>query len=306
MKLGMPIAIVAFGAVIVSVLALALNFSKQPKDTLMAQPVAQARPAAARPRTRPVPSGVNAIATSRPSEASSHSHSQTPLQRAQQEATERKCYLIALFLDPDAPQSKTVQEEISKAVQKEYSDRMDIFEVPVTEPQHQATVRQLGIFTTPFVLVFAPTGAVTHHFQEFADISAELAKAVLSPKTEEILAGLQERKVVFVYVSEAQGAMDQQNRAELEGMTRILSASVRSVYIQNDAPAEQDLLREIMKLDPAKDAPVVVVIAKSGAIVEKIPGKLTRETLLKAFRKVLVSRSGCGGKGSGPGGGTCQ
>lgn len=304
MKLGKPIAIGAFGAVIVSILVLAVNLLRQREGPLPVNQVAQARPAMPQPHAQPASSGTNAIARSNPLGVSSLPL--TPLQRAQREATQRKRYLIALFLDPDAPQSQIAQGEIFKAVQEEYSDRMDIFEVPVTEPEHQATVRQLGIFRTPFVLVFSPTGAVTHHFYEFADTGDELAKAILSPKTEEIMAGLQERKVVFVYVSKRNGAMDRQNRAELEGLAQLLSASVRSVYIQNDAPAEQRLLRDTMKLDPAKEAPVAVVVAQSGAIVEKISGKLTREMLLKAFRKVLVSRSGCGGEGSGPGGGTCQ
>ena len=304
MKLVKPIAIGAFVAVAVSMLTLAAYLLGQRKGPLPVHQVAQAHPGGPQPHAQPASSGTNAIATSKPPEVSSPPL--TPLQRAQREATQRKRYLIALFLDPDAPESQTAQEEIFKAVQKEYSDRMEIFELPVTEPIHQATVRQLGIFRTPAALVFSPSGAVTHHFYEFADTSAELAKAILSPKTEEIMAGLQERKVVFVYVSKPKGAMDQQNRAELEGLARILSASVCSVYIQNDAPAEQRLLREIMKLDPAKEAPVAVVVAQSGAIVEKIFGKLTREMLLKAFRKVLISRSGCGGQGSGPGGGTCQ
>jgi hypothetical protein len=302
MKLGIPIAAGAVGVVIVSILALAVSFSKQREDPPPVEWVAPAHPPVVQ---APTSAGVvSPAATSNPAEV--EPQPLTPLQRAQREAAKRKRYLVALFYDPDAPGSRTAREEISKAVEKKYSDRMEIFLVPVTEPEHQATIRRLSIFRTPLALVFSPSGAVTHDFHEFTDIGAELAKAILSPKTEEIMAALQQRKVVFVYVSKPKGTMDRQNRAELEGLARLLSTSMHAVYVQNDAPAEQQLLREVMKIDPAKEAPVAVVVAQSGAIVEKIPGKLTRELLLKAFRKVLVFRSGCGGTGSGPGGGTCQ
>lgn len=304
MKLGKPIAVGAFGVAIVSILALAVSFSKQQKNSLPAPRAAQAYPPVVQTPTRVASPYAPNVGPSKPADVKPQPL--TPLERAQREAARRKRYLVALFHDPDAPGSRTAREELSKAVEKKYSDRMEIFLVPVTEPEHQATIRRLSIFRTPLVLVFSPSGAVTHNFQEFTDTVAELAKAILSPKTEEIMAALQQRKVVFVYVSKPKGTMDRQNRAELEGLTRLLSTSVRAVYVQNDAPAEQQLLREVMKLDPAKEAPVAVVVAQSGAIVKKIPGKLTRELLLKAFRKVLVFRSGCGGTGSGPGGGTCQ
>ena len=196
--------------------------------------------------------------------------------------------------------------QLSEVIEAEYPKRMELFEVPVTDPDHRAAVRLMGVFTTPAVLVFAPSNAVTHHFKDFDDLSGELSKAFLSPKMEEIMAGLQQRKVIFVHVWPAQDTMYQQNREQLEGLAQLLSASVRVVYIQADASEEQQLLREVIKLDPAKEAPVTLVVSSQGAILEKIPGKLSRELLLKSFRKVLVSRSGCGGQGSGPGGGTCQ
>ncbi len=304
MKLGTPIAAGAFGIVIVSVIALTVALSTQRRDPLPRRQAAQARPV---PRPTPAEAAspaVQAAARSKPAEAKPPPL--TPLRRAQQRAAKRKRHLVALFYDPDAPQSQAARKKISKAVKDKYSGRMEVFEVPVTKPEHQATIRRLAIFRTPVVLVFSPSGAVTHHFQEFTDTRAELAKAILSPKTEEIMGALQQRKVVFVYVSKPKEAVDRQNRAELEGLVQLLSTSVCAVYVQSDAPAEQRLLREIMEIDPVKEAPVAAVVAQNGAIVEKIPGKLTRELLLKAFRKVLVFRSGCGGMGSGPGGGTCQ
>ncbi|KKL61964.1 hypothetical protein LCGC14_2189970 [marine sediment metagenome] len=307
MKLATPnrVVIGAIGVVLLCVFVLAVNLKSRRRSPVPAQVDADSHRAHLGPAVAPARAHSGAAASS--GSVESEPAVLTPLQRAQRQAADRQHHLAALFYDPDAPDSPTARSRVAKAINAKYKDRMEVFEVPVTEAAHQATVQRLAIFKTPLVLMFAPSGAITHHFREFDDVNAELAKAVLSPKTEEVLAGLQERKVVFIHVRQSQGGpMYEGNRAELAGLADILSTSVHVVHVRADAPKEQHLLREVVKLDPAKEAPVTVVVAKSGAVVEKIPGKLSRELLLNAFRKVLVYRSGCGGSGSGPGGGTCQ
>ena len=308
MKLTKPVAVGAFAVVAVSAvalaLAIALSLSKAKRHPIHAEDAPHSHGAHAEPAATSAPSAAGAGASTRP--AGTRPAPVTPLLRAKHQAADRRHHLVALFYDPDAPESRTARTRVAEAVEAKYKDRMEVFEVSVAEAENKPTLERLSIFRTPLALVFSPSGAVTQHFREFEDGGAALGKAILSPRMEDVLAGLQERKVVFIHVWKSEGSAYRQNRAELEGLTRLLSTSVHAVYVQADAPEERHLLRDVVQLDPAKDAPVTVVVAKSGAIVEKIPGELTRELLLKAFRKVLVYRSGCGGMGSGPGGGTCQ
>ena len=304
MRTGKLIALGLFVAVIVLAFVMAVAVLKGHTDVQQAHAYSSPDPAQPEPRATTADSASESVSSSKADELKSKPL--TLLEEAQIGAAQRGHYLVALFYDPDAPQSQKVLTQLSEVIEADYKKRMELFEVPVTDPDHQAAVRLMGVFTTPAALVFAPSNAVTHHFKDFDDVGAELSKGILSPKMEEIMAGLQQRKVIFVHVWPTQDTMYQQNREQLEGLAQLLSASVRVVYIEAEASEEQHLLREVIKLDLAKEGPITLVISSKGAILEKIPGKLSRELLLKSFRKVLVSRSGCGGKGSGAGGGTCQ
>ncbi len=265
MRIGKPIALGLFVAVIVLGFVLAAAVLKGRSDvqqihTHSSQQTAQTQPLPPEP---PAAADSSAESTASSKAAELRLKPLTLLEQAQSAAAQRGHYLAALFYDPDAPQSQSVLTQLSEVIEAEYQKRMELFEVPVTDPDHQAAVRLMGVFTTPAVLVFAPSNAVTHHFKDFGDVSGELSKAFLSPKMEEIMAGLQQRKVIFVHVWPAQDTMYQQNREQLEGLAQLLATSVRVIYIQADASEEQQLLREVIKLDPAKEAPVTLVLSRN-------------------------------------------
>ncbi len=195
---------------------------------------------------------------------------------------------------------KPVLEEGSEI----WGNRVKISRIDINKKENRKIRQEFRIYSTPTLLVIAPSGVVVREFKE--NITAPgLEKAFVTPTMAQILRGLQDKRVIFLTVQEENWKNASSVRKTVSRGGEILRNSVRIVHLDPKNMEEKPLLK-MLKVDKNQDQSLTYVISQSGQIGSRFEGPVSRKDLFMAFQKVLTARSGCGGSGSGTGGNTCK
>ena len=195
-------------------------------------------------------------------------------------------------------------ETVLKEGAKIWGDRVRIAQMDINKKENKSIKEEYRIFSTPTVLLIAPNGVVTREFKKKITV-AQIEGAFVTPAMAEILRGLQDKRVIFLTVN----APDWKNATSVKRTVsmggEILRNAVRIVHVDPTDTKERSFLK-MLKLEKDRNESLTYVVSQSGTIGSKLEGTVSKKDLFMAFQKVLASRSGCGGSGSGVGGNTCQ
>ena len=185
-----------------------------------------------------------------------------------------------------------------------WGNRVKISRIDINKQENRKIRQEFRIYSTPTLLVIAPSGVVVREFKE--NITApRLEKAFVTPAMAQILRGLQDKRVIFLTVQEENWKNASSVRKTVSRGGEILRNSVRIVHLDPKNMEEKSLLK-MLKVDKNQNQSLTYVISQSGQIGSRFEGPVSRKDLFMAFQKVLTARSGCGGSGSGTGGNTCK
>jgi thiol-disulfide isomerase/thioredoxin len=185
-----------------------------------------------------------------------------------------------------------------------WGDRVKISHVDINKKENDEIRKEFRVFSTPTILVMAPNGVVVREFKK--NITTEsLESTFVTPAMAQVLRGLQDKRVILLTVM----AEDWKNASRVQNTVssvgEILRNSVRIIHVDPTNKEEQPMLK-ILKVDNSQNQSLTYVVSQSGLIGSRFEGPVSRKDLFMAFQKVLATRSGCGGSGSGPGGTTCK
>jgi len=212
-------------------------------------------------------------------------------------------YAILFFSQKGSLACEEIRHVLSKG-KKLWGDEVVITEVDINKKENDKIREEYRIYSAPRVLVFAPNGVIVSEFKKNITVDG-LENAFVTPATAHILRGLQDKRVIFLMV-QGDGWKNAENvRKTVSGVGDILRNSVRVLHVNPGDAGEESLLRTL-KVDKDKNQSLTYVISQSGQIGSRFEGPVSRKDLFMAFQKVLTTRSGCGGSGSGPGGNTCK
>ncbi|MFQ6093136.1 MAG: hypothetical protein ACE5OR_10725 [bacterium] len=224
-------------------------------------------------------------------------------ERAIEKALENGKHVFILFYE----QGVTDSEEMSKIfdqAEKKWKDRAEFVRIEINDPRHRDLLRQYSVYKAPLTLTLSPEGTVTGGFQGVVSLN-ELEGGFASSKMAEALKALQENKVIFFSVQNERTPHGKKNLEVVNKLAKVLSKSVKVIVIDPEDRSEAKLLKQL-KANPGVEEATTVVVSKNGQIVDRFVGEVTVKDLLASFQKVLISRSGCGGTGTGEGGTTCD
>jgi hypothetical protein len=150
---------------------------------------------------------------------------------------------------------------------------------------------------TPLVLLVGRNGLVTGGVTAAQATPERLLALVPTPKKEEVLQALEDKKVVFVeVVRKDMNTRDAAHAACSAACSQLVGKSV-VVAIDMDDPAEKNFLTQL-GVDPLAIEPVTLVLNSAGQIAGNYKGVTTAEELVAASQKKV---GGCapGACGSG-------
>lgn len=220
---------------------------------------------------------------------------------AMEKAAAANKYLFALFRKTNDAQTSAMRAVLEEAM-TEVADRADSVEVAVTASSERAIVDKFGLDRAPMplVLAIAPNGAVTGGFPTEVD-KQKLLDAFASPGTQNCLKQLQENKLVFLCV---QNADTKSNDEALKGVREFkaderFAEAVEMVMLDPTDTAEASFLKDL-KIDPHTKTAVTALLAPPGTVVTMVEGATSKDELVATLQK---ASSGCCPDGScGPGG----
>lgn len=227
----------------------------------------------------------------------------TPAEKAIDKAKRENKFLFLLFYEKGSDDSDRMLEVIKKA-EKKWEDKANFFNVDINDKEEKDVLQRFGIYQAPVTLVMAPNGVIIGGLPGVVGLE-ELGKAFVSPKMAQIVQALQQRKVTFLCIQNDETKYAKEVQKVVDEVAEVLGKSVKVVRVDPVDKKEEELLRQI-RVEPNITEAITIVIAQTGLVGDRFVGKITNRELFAAFQKVLVSRSGCGGMGSGSGGGTCE
>jgi hypothetical protein len=200
----------------------------------------------------------------------------------------------------ECDEAKAVLEEGSEI----WGEQVRVSQVDINKKDNDKISQEFGIYSTPTLLVIAPNGVVTREFRKNITIE-RLENSFVSPAMARILRGLQDKRVIFLTIHDADWKDASSVEKTVSKAGEILRTSVRIVHIDPTDEEEKPLLK-MLKVDNSQRQSLTYVLSQSGKMGGRFEGPVSRKDLFIAFQKVLAARSGCGGSGSGPGGSTCE
>ena len=224
----------------------------------------------------------------------------TPAEKAIRLAREENKSVFLFFYKKGEEKSERMTKIIKEAEDR-WSEEADFIRIDVNEGKEKEIISQYGIRRTPMTLVMASNGVIVAGFPKVVSLD-DLEKAFVSPRTIEILGGLQQRKVIFLNVRDEDTQYAKENTKVLEEVAEVLGKSVKVVEVNPRDKSEEKLLKQI-GVEPDITNSIVMVISQTGRMGDSFEGKVTNKQLFTAFKKVLAQKSGCGSGGSGGCGG---
>lgn len=167
------------------------------------------------------------------------------------------------------------------------------------EAANSGLVSKYGIANVPvpFLLVISPKGVATGGYASDQATVEQLIKAIPSPKQDEALLALNEKKPVYIVVSKK----SLKDKAAIVANCKAASAKVASkppvIEIDIDDAAEKAFLTQI-GVTTITDKSIVVVANGTGQITETFKETPTIEKLTAAANKIVKSGGCCPGGSS--------
>jgi hypothetical protein len=190
-------------------------------------------------------------------------------------------YLFALFRKADDDRTVEMRQTLT-AVMKKIADRAQSVEVDVTAESEQAIVDRfrLQYAPMPLLLTIAPNGVITGGFP--VRVSQEsLLHAFATPRTTELLKALEEGKLVFLCVQNADSESREQAMRGVRKFTRDPRFAQGSVTVNVDpADAAEKELLESLQIDPQTPEAVTVFFGPRGSPIGIFHGATTMDELV--------------------------
>lgn len=158
----------------------------------------------------------------------------------------------------------------------------------------------IGAVPVPFILVISPKGVAVAGVQSGQATADMLVKAVPSPKQDDVLFAISEKKPVFIVVSKKTFTDKATTIANCKAASLKVASKPFTVEIDFDDVAEKAFLTQLGISAPVNGKSITVVVNPAGQIAETFTDIPTVEKLVAAANKVIKS-GGCapGACGSG-------
>lgn len=226
-------------------------------------------------------------------------------QAALEQAAAANKYAFVFFWKDRNPQTDRAWAVLQPLAAK-MADAAVIAAVQVSDPNEKQLVAHYGVDRAPLPLVMAiaPCGAITKAFTgEFNE--QQLQTAFVSPGTQYCLKALQDQKLVFVCVTDANPA---EPALAVPEAVRQFKADERfgaatEVVLLNASDAREAAFLQELKVDPRAAKPLTVFLAPPGAVIGQFDARATKDDFVK---QVVGSQSNpcaggqCGPNGCGP------
>jgi len=206
-------------------------------------------------------------------------------------ATEGNKYVFLFFYKKGDEKSNKMRQVITR-VKGELSAKANFVNIDVAEQSAQAMIKKYGIDRAPIpiTLVMAPNEAIVTGFPN--EVSEDkLRNAFVSPKMAEIVKAIQDRKLVFLLVTNDKMKYSKENIAVVEQVTaNELQGRAEVIVVDPRDEREISLLKQC-RIDPNVKETMLLYI-NGGRIMCKSSGRLTHDGLLQEI-KTGCSPSGC-------------
>ncbi len=199
-------------------------------------------------------------------------------------------YLAVYFYGEDKNYKKI--NKIIKKAEKRWPKTVNFITIKVTDPQEKEIVKKCSVTRVPFTAVIAPNEAITARFPGIAELEI-LQKGFVSPKTAELLRGVQAENIIFLCLVNNNTKYRKDVLVSVREAVNKLSGIAEFIEIDPKDRREISLLNRIEISSDIKIA-VTLVIAPTGIIMEKFTGKITPRDLYDSFQKILAMDKGCG------------
>jgi hypothetical protein len=218
------------------------------------------------------------------------------------ESSRRNRYTVLYFYDPARSGAQEAVGRVT-SIARNLPRPTALVNVDVQDPASRSVLVKYAVRAEPVTLLLAPNGAVTAGFQ--GDVSAEmLERSFVSPKIAEILKAVQEDKLVFLTVVGPGLAESDTVRRAVKQAQGEMAGIARTVEVNPQDPAEQQLLQKC-GVDPSSKVAETLVISPRGAVVRRFKGAITPQHLYDSFQSILAQQRGCGSRPV-TGGSACQ
>jgi hypothetical protein len=221
---------------------------------------------------------------------------------AMRQAAEGKQYLFAFIYEQNDDATRAARKTFDAGVAK-ISPAPKSVAVDRSDPTEKEMIEQFKLEAAPMplVLAIAPNGAVTTGLKAADLTEARLADAVVGPGMQQCLKGLQDRKLTFVCL---QNANTKANDAAMKGVNDFkadaqYAEETEIVKVDPSDPKEAKLLAQL-KADPKAKTASTALLAPPGMIVTKVDGATSKATLEASLKKAMAACSGAPGCCSPP------
>lgn len=203
-------------------------------------------------------------------------------------------FTFALVTDSTAPADEAAVDSMKKTVTDFLGSREgkgELLPIDRASPEAAPIIRRFGLTNAPLplLMVFAPNGAVTGGYPRRVS-ETQLAGALVSRATMEMMKGLQSGKLVFVCV---RGSATADNDAADAGVKEFTESSgiPADVVLLDPADAQEKGLLAQLRLEPAAEKAVTFVLAPPGGMVGRFEGALEAAQITATLQQAM--RSSC-------------
>jgi hypothetical protein len=216
---------------------------------------------------------------------------------AMRQAAEAKQYLFAFIYEQNDDATKAARKTFDAGVAK-ITPAPKSVAVDRSDPTEKEMIEQFKLEAAPMplVLAIAPNGAVTTGLKAADLTEARLADAVVGPGMQQCLKGLQDRKLTFVCL---QNANTKANDAAMKGVNEFkadpqFADGVEVVKVDPSDPKEAKFLAQL-KADPKAKTASTTLLAPPGMIITQVDGATSKSALEASLKKAMAACSGASG-----------
>jgi len=208
-----------------------------------------------------------------------------------EKAGKKNKYLFLVFYKQGDQSSKEMKRVVGQA-EKELSARANVVYVDIANESEQATIKKYGIDRSPIpiTLVMAPNGAIVTGFPGNVN-EDQLRNAFVSPKMAEIVKAIQDRKLVFLLVTNDAMKYSKENIEVAEQVAANELQGYAEVIVVDPRDEREVMLLKQCQIDRNVNETMLVFI-NGGRIMCKSTGRLTPDGLLQEIM-TGCSPSGC-------------
>jgi len=183
-------------------------------------------------------------------------------------------------------------------IAKEANDKLKksvVVQLNRDDVANSSLVKKFGVasVTLPFILVISPKGVPVEGIPLDKATSDKLVKSVPSPKQDDVLFAVNEKKPVFIVVSKKTFTDKKTIVANCKAAISKAASNAAIVEIDFDDANEKAFLTQIGVSSPVNDKSVTVVINASGQITDTFTDTPTVEKLVAAVNKVTKTGGCC-------------